>query len=324
MTFKDLPHGSDSDDGRRRSADRRDLDRGPERRSGADRRFGRARNLSIASKCRAVVLDFGYQGGWAASLAHRVGLQGRLRTTEHEFTSPHLPADAEPLRFVFASDFHAGPTTHPDRLEEACRAIEAARPHLLLLGGDYVGWRARDADVLAERLGCIAAPLGRFAVLGNHDLIANDEHVVEHFERAGVEMLTNRSVQLPAPYDGVWVCGIDDPEYGEPDAESALAGADGARIVIMHAPDGLLHLGDHRFDVAMCGHVHGGQVALPGGVPIVVPNGALCRRYPHGEHRVGPGGRSTLLVSRGIGCSGVPVRLFAPPEIHVCTLRGGG
>jgi predicted MPP superfamily phosphohydrolase len=88
----------------------------------------------------------------------------------------------------------------------------------------------------------------------------------------------------------------------------------------MHSPSSLLDIGTQLFDLALCGHTHGGQIALPGGIPIVVPGGALCRRYSRGRFEL-PGGR-TLLVSTGVGLTGLPVRLFADPEILVCDVYG--
>jgi predicted MPP superfamily phosphohydrolase len=86
----------------------------------------------------------------------------------------------------------------------------------------------------------------------------------------------------------------------------------------MHAPSGLLDLGEERFDLALCGHTHGGQLALPGGIPIVVPQGPLSRRYARGRFPVGDAG--TLVVSVGLGCVVLPLRTFADPEIVICTL----
>jgi uncharacterized protein len=190
---------------------------------------------------------------------------------------------------------------------------------LLLVGGDFLSAHERYIDVIAERLRQIDAPLGKFAVLGNHDLYADDEYVVERLAAAGVRTLTNECVRLAHPYEEIVLCGLDDPTVGSPDAKAALCGADGVRIVLMHSPEGLRALRGHPFDLAFCGHTHGGQVALPGGRPILMPGGPLNRTYAHGTHVLTEHDDATLIVSRGIGCSGVPVRLFARPEVHVCT-----
>lgn len=258
--------------------------------------------------------------GWPARIARAVGAPREVVTTWHRmFPGGWLP-EAPPLRIAFASDFHAGPTTHPSLWAEACDVLELAEPDLLLLGGDFVALEARHADALAERLGRIVAPLGRYAVLGNHDYYAGPHYVAERLEAAGIQMLTNRNVRLPHPYEHVWICGIDDWGYGEPDADAALAGAEGVRIALMHNPSSLLDLGDARFDLALCGHVHGGQIALPGGLALVVPHGPLSRRYSRGRFQVNGG---TLIVSRGIGAVGLPFRAFSKPEVVICNLGRG-
>jgi hypothetical protein len=155
-------------------------------------------------------------------------------------------------------------------------------------------------------------------VLGNHDWLTDPRHISESLEGVGIPVLTNRNVRLGRPFDRVWICGLDDHLHGHPDAEAAFAGADGIRIVLMHAPSGVLDIGANRFDLALCGHTHGGQMALPGGIPIAVPNGALSRRYARGLYSLASGG--TLIVSVGVGCVGLPLRTYADPEIILCTL----
>jgi predicted MPP superfamily phosphohydrolase len=169
-------------------------------------------------------------------------------------------------------------------------------------------------------LGKVHAPLGRFAVLGNHDHWAGAAIVVRHLEDAGIEMLTNRAVALPPPYDDISVCGLDDHMAGEPDAARAFAGAAALRVVLMHAPSGLLDINPQRFDVAFCGHTHGGQIALPNGRPIIVAHGPLSRRYNAGRYALNPHG--TLLVSRGVGCGTLPIRWNAPSSVFLCRIRG--
>jgi uncharacterized protein len=168
------------------------------------------------------------------------------------------------------------------------------------------------------RLAKAPAPLGRYAVLGNHDYWADGPAIVGMLERSGIEMLTNRSVRLPAPFDAVVLSGLDDHTSGEPDAAVAFGDDAAVRVVLMHAPSGLLDIGDRRFVVALCGHTHGGQVSLPDGRPLLVAHGELSRRYSAGRFDLA-GGR-TLLVSRGVGCSTLPIRLNAPAAITVCTL----
>jgi predicted MPP superfamily phosphohydrolase len=259
---------------------------------------------------------------WPARIALWFRDSSSVAVEEHEIEAPQAFGDGRPLRIAFASDFHAGPTTPPALLDAAVDALAAANADVVLLGGDFVGLRASDGPRLMSRLAHLRAPLGCHAVLGNHDYWTDAPAIAAMLEAAGIEMLTNRHILLPAPFDGVRLCGLDDHTSGEPDVAAAF-GEDGPlRVVLMHAPSGLLDIGERHFDVALCGHTHGGQVALPDGRPLLVSHGRLSRRYSAGRYDLGDG--RTLLVSRGVGCTTVPVRLNAPAAITICTVRSPG
>jgi predicted MPP superfamily phosphohydrolase len=260
-------------------------------------------------------------GNWAAAVAHRLGLQGRVQTSTSAFAL-RAPAISErrALRIAFASDFHAGATTHHQLLGDACAALAGCQPAVLLLGGVFVSVRASYIDRLAPLLAGIEAPLGKYAVLGNHDLRADHRLLVSALERAGVRMITNEHVTLAPPFGDIAICGLDDPTRGTPRADRALDGVEGVRIVLMHSPEGLNAIGGRRFDLALAGHTHGGQIALPSGRPLLIPGGHLNRVYCRGCFQLAADRPRTLLVSRGVGCSTIPVRLFAAPEVHLCLI----
>jgi len=226
---------------------------------------------------------------------------------------------SDTLRIKFASDFHAGPSTPQKAIDNALERLASIDADVMLLGGDFVSLRAEYARDLAQRLAAIPAPLGRYAVLGNHDHWSGSEAVTAHLEEAGITVLTNRGIRLPDPFADVSICGLDDHTSGVPDADAAFAGAGATRIVLMHAPSNLLDVGDREFVVAMCGHTHGGQIAFPNGKPLKVAHGPLSRRYNAGRFDLDDG--RVLLVSRGIGCSTIPVRLNSPPAVMMCTIR---
>ena len=257
---------------------------------------------------------------WPARLAWTLYPRADVDVEEHSIVVGRgLAADAG-LRIAFASDFHAGPATPWRVIETAVATLDGLRPDVLLLGGDFVSIDPRPAARLADLLRTIRAPLGRFAVLGNHDHCAGAAAVVAHLRAAGIEMLTNRAIDLPPPFDNVSVCGLDDHVCGEPDADRAFAGAREVRVLLMHQPSGLLDAGERSFDVAVCGHTHGGQIALPGGRPILVGSGPLSRRYNAGRYPLDAG--RTLLVSRGVGCGTLPIRWNSPPSVLLCCLAG--
>jgi predicted MPP superfamily phosphohydrolase len=267
--------------------------------------------------------DVLYTGGWPSRLARPLGLTGRLQVSAHDVPLVVPGPPPPPLRIGFVSDLHAGPATHPSLDVAACRALADWKPDLLFLGGDYVSFHARHLDPLIPLIAAIPAPLGKLAVFGNHDLIGDERYIADRLRDAGARMLCNESVQLPAPYDRVSVCGLDDFDEGFPDTAAAFANTGDIRIVLMHSPDCVGVIGTCPFAMAFCGHVHGGQFRLDDGRTLIHFKGEYSRRYMSGGlfRLVEPQGDRVLLVSRGIGCGSLPMRRRADPEVHLVTLR---
>ncbi|MFZ6873868.1 metallophosphoesterase [Undibacterium sp. Di27W] len=258
-----------------------------------------------------------YQENWAARIAYALGLQGQLHLDRRDF---YLPlAKGFTCKLAFISDLHAGPLTDYRLIEQAFAAIAAFEPDVILFGGDYVSLHARHMQHLAGPLGLLDPATPKFAVMGNHDLWLDDEHIANCLQDAGVQVLVNQNRRLPAPFEAISICGTDEPGVGMPDAEQTFAGAGDVRLLLMHSPLGLRHVARHDFAIAFCGHTHGGQIATPGGMPLVLPPGSGERRYAQGLFPL-PGQR-LLLTSRGIGMSDLPIRLFAPSEVHLCHLH---
>ncbi len=255
---------------------------------------------------------------WPAALVSRVWPPPPLRVWHERIELQKPLGTTDRLRIGFASDFHAGPFTPPESIESACRALVDAGPDLVLLGGDFVSLAARHAARLLTPLRSVTAPLGVFAVLGNHDHWAGAAAVAEVLKQAGVLLLTNRSHRLTPPYHNTLLVGLDDHISGEPDPAGPEWDETSATVLLVHQPSGLLDAGNRPFDLAFAGHTHGGQIVLPGGFAPVVPQGALSRRYLAGRYRLDAGRH--LLVSVGLGNSGLPLRLGPVPEIIICDL----
>jgi predicted MPP superfamily phosphohydrolase len=263
-------------------------------------------------------LDALLSSGSVARWSYHLGLHGRLRITRQDILLRQTGILPAPLVIAFASDFHAGPTTHPTLFLTLFEELNARKPDVLLLGGDYVSSRSDDIRVLLNSLARFNPPLGKYAVLGNHDLWSDDEFIARALRGAGATVLINDNCSLPAPYDHVSVCGIDDPWTGVSDAAKCFKSPGPVRIFLTHAPEGLLLVGQELFDVAFAGHTHGGQVALPDGSAIISAGGPLARTYGRGRFELAGG---PLIVSRGVGCSNIPIRINSDPELIVCTLR---
>lgn len=257
--------------------------------------------------------------GWVAAWSYRWGWHGQLKVVHYELSVSKKESLPKPLTIAFASDLHAGPTTHEGFFEELGKHLAHCRPDVLLLGGDYVAFDAKYAERLRKLLTRYVPPLGTYAVIGNHDIKNGRETIEAVLRDCGAQVLINRNVALPAPFDMISICGIDDPWTGNADAALTFAEAGLIKIFLTHSPDGILHLRDETFDLAFAGHTHGGQIASQDGVPLVQPTGPLSRRYLYGKFKIQ--GNGTMIVSRGVGCSLIPVRVNADPELVICTLN---
>lgn len=248
----------------------------------------------------------------------------RLVVREFEFAPTGWPADRDGLRVAVLSDIHTGaPGMSPARLEEVVAATNAARPDLVLLAGDYViqgvvGGRFVTPEVTARILAGLDAPLGAYAVLGNHDWWLDRDRVAGAFVAAGIPVVDDRACPVGGGDDRFWIVGISDLWEGPHDWRRALAQVTDDRpiIALTHNPD-LFPLLPARFTLTVAGHTHGGQVSVPWlGAPIV-PS-LYGQRYAAGH--VVEDDRD-LFVTTGIGTSIIPVRFGVPPEVSVLILR---
>jgi predicted MPP superfamily phosphohydrolase len=276
-------------------------------------------------------LKWAYAGSWPRRLWGLI--PGALRVQRVEQNLPLLKPrpGLPPLRIGFVSDLHLGPTTPLELIENAFDELRQARLDVLALGGDYVFLGASPGRMKRlERLVASVPARTKVAVLGNHDFWARPERIVDALTRAGAHVLVDQGLRLPPPHDDIGIIGLDDPlTSGQVfDVRAATAGVDGALaslpagvttvVSVAHSPDALPALRGRGISVLLCGHTHGGQVALPGYRPLLMPS-RVGRRYPFGVHHLAEDGLS-LFVSRGLGTSMIPLRTWAPEDLAVFTL----
>jgi len=263
-----------------------------------------------------------YARGWPGRAWGHVPGRLAVDLIQHELSILPARTDrARALRVAFASDLHIGPLTPPALLDRAFALLTAARPDLLVLGGDYVYLEATPAVAreLEERVAAVPAMV-KVAVLGNHDLWTRHDLLEQALRRAGATVLINDSTFLSPPFDDVAVAGLDDPWTGRPDVDQALGGTGAASLTlgVVHSPEAMPLLVGRGLGLLLCGHTHGGQIALPGG-PIVV-HGKLGKRFPSGMFREGD---LPFFVSRGLGAVELPFRAYARPDVSLFTLTPG-
>ena len=271
-------------------------------------------------RARAALATAGVAAGaaaWATLVEPR-----RLRVREVPVRVPAWPPALADLRIALVADLHTGaPHTDERRVERIVREVNARRPDLVALLGDYVDPTVRGGDPLApeqvaRRLVGFNAPLGVFAVLGNHDWVHHGSRVPRALRAAGIEVLENDAVAVERDGAVLWLAGLADQRERQPFASATLAMVPEAQplIALTHDPDLFPHVRD-RAALTLAGHTHGGQLSVP-----------LVRRLiaPTREGYVGglvEEAGAYLYVSRGVGTTWLPVRLNAPPEVAVITMR---
>jgi len=244
----------------------------------------------------------------------------RVVTRRFSLTVSDWSNGLEGLQVAVLADFHAGVApVGPRRLRRIVRRVSDQRPDLVVLLGDFVDARevrpgGMTPEDVADALGGLRSRLGVVSVLGNHDWRSDGPRVRGALGRIGVTMLENGAVEVG---DGLWVAGVADAGERDADVDAALAGvpAGAPALLLTHHPDVFPRV-PARVALTLAGHTHGSQVALP-----------LRGRWTpsrfgarYGGGHVEEGGRQ-MVVSRGLGTSRYPARLFAPPEILVLTLR---
>lgn len=259
----------------------------------------------------------------------------RLAVTRYGMTPPGWPRDGRRLRVAALADIHACEPWMPlSRIEEIVSLTNSLAPDLVVLLGDYAAGLDRFCSAIvhpedwARELGRLSAPLGTYAILGNHDWWTDADRIRAAFAANDIPVLENATELIaPAGNTPFWLAGLGDQlvHYegrnrfrGVDDLTGTLAGVpdDGNPIVLLaHEPDIFTEVPE-RVSLTMAGHTHGGQVVLPYVGRPIVPS-ALGGRYSYGH--VVEDGRH-LIVSGGLGCSVVPVRFGVPPEIVVVDL----
>ncbi|HET8654636.1 MAG TPA: metallophosphoesterase [Longimicrobiaceae bacterium] len=231
-----------------------------------------------------------------------------------------LPSALEGLRVGLLTDLHAGAGTPLGVIRRAGHATMREHPDLIALTGDFAADDAPGFRRVLRLLSCLRAPLGVYAVPGNHDYTVGIEKWHQQLRASPhIRDLTNAAVVKRVRGARVCIAGVDDFTRGEPTlAELPPPEERDLTILLAHDPDQAeraRRAGD-RVDLVLSGHTHGGQVRLPGFGALLSParNGAL---YDEGLRRR-PWTR--VYTSRGVGTVHLPVRFLCRPEVAILEL----
>ncbi|WP_445358264.1 metallophosphoesterase [Microbulbifer sp. ANSA005] len=248
-----------------------------------------------------------------------------FRINEDDIVVDTWPKECNGLRVAILADLHVGsPYKGRKSLQNLVEAVNKSQPDLILLPGDFViqgvvGGKFVPPEDAAGILKELKAPMGVFAVLGNHDWWLDAARVEQSLASQGISVLEDKSVSLVSSECKLRLVGISDFWEGPHDVKKAMQGIDEGETILAftHNPDIFPEL-PAELSLTIAGHTHGGQVYLPFIGRPIVPS-SYGQRFAIG-HIVE--GDKHLYVSPGVGTSILPVRFLVPPEVTVLSIFG--
>ncbi|ADV66519.1 metallophosphoesterase [Deinococcus maricopensis] len=282
-----------------------------------------ARPSTVGRAARTALRLLGLAGGFGVLSAYRFRVRHEARA---------LPGLQRPVRVAFLADMHYGNFIGARSVRAWVRATVRAQPDLILFGGDFLdtSFTFRSRGALLRELQHLRAPLGVYAVFGNHDWTSLTTHrargsFAAELEKLGIRVINNAGVRVR---EDLFVAGVDDWWFGNQDVAAALRECGSCTTLLLsHNPDFLPFVPD-GVALTLSGHTHGGQVDIPFMGPVkqaslygteflagwvsaaaAQPNAAdesVAATPPRVNHG---------FVTNGLGVTGVPVRLNCPAEV---------
>jgi uncharacterized protein len=241
-----------------------------------------------------------------------------IRVKRNELAFKRLPPSFDGMVLLHISDLHAD--MNQGAMRRLIELVGGLRYDICVLTGDYRGKTYGPFEATLAAVSKIRASIHAptYGVLGNHDTI----RMVPGLEAMGIRMLINESKTIVRGDQQIYLAGIDDAHYFKShNIEKAASSIpdDGFSILLSHTPEVYRLAASADFDLMLSGHTHGGQICLPGSIPITLRS-ELPRRMGAGVWRYHD---MVGYTSVGAGSCGIPIRLNCPPEIALHRLRRG-
>ena len=247
-----------------------------------------------------------------------------LMLTRYTAALPGLPEELEGLTLVQVSDLHS--KRMGEGQEVLLNTISQAKPDVILLTGDLVDGRQPELEPALELARGAAALAPTYYVTGNHETSLPRktlEQIENGLEAEGVVLLDNRTEELSLPGGGTMVLtGLCDDNLGDGTLErlSVSWPENAVTVLLAHEPQYIENYAASGVDLAFCGHAHGGQIRLPLVGGLFAPGQGFLPKYTAGIYQLG---ETQMVVSRGIGGSLFPQRVWNRPEVVAVTLKRG-
>ena len=224
-----------------------------------------------------------------------------------------LPLALDGLRIGMITDVHHSSVVSSQDVSRAVSLLQQASPDIVVLGGDYVSFFEHAyVGPVAELLTPLAnAPMGSFAVLGNHD---DEKEMPAALTAKGFTVLKDQRTQLTIRGERLDLAGIKFWTRTPGEIASVLKGTGGTTLLLAHDPRRLVEAASLDVQLVLSGHTHGGQVVVPSLGAVVGRKFPVLAGYAMRDN-------TAIFVSRGVGTVYVPVRINCPPEVAIVTLR---
>lgn len=243
-----------------------------------------------------------------------------ITTTNHKVSSPNIPAAFDGYRIVQVSDLHDA--TFGENQKRLVKKVKQAKPDLIVITGDLVDSRRYDLPNSLDLVNQLVKLADVYYVTGNHEVATNDvEFIKRELKALGVHVLSNETLMLEHGNDSIAISGIEDPLMGQTASEmlnEAEIRSDVFTLLLAHRPEDFQTYKEFEIDLTFSGHAHGGQFRIPFVGGLIAPGQGFFPKFTAGIHEKE---QSKLVISRGLGNSILPFRLFNLPEIVVVTLQ---
>lgn len=240
--------------------------------------------------------------------------------SEHTVESSKIPTAFDGYRIVQISDLHDA--TFGENQQRLVNKIQKAKPDMIVITGDLIDSNRYNLQSSLAVIDQIVELANVYYVTGNHEVATNDiDRIKEELTARGVRVLSNESITITLDDASFSLTGIEDPLMGQ-EASDMLTAAniphENFTVLLAHRPEDFSAYVDEEIDLVFSGHAHGGQFRIPFMGGLVAPGQGYFPEYTAGVYEQG---QSKLVVSRGLGNSTIPIRLFNLPEIIVVTLK---
>lgn len=253
------------------------------------------------------------------------GSNNWIQTTEYTISSGKIPASFDGKKIVQVSDLHNA--AFGNNQERLIKKVEQEKPDVIFITGDLIDSNRYDLDTALLLVDALVDMSKVYFVTGNHEIAANKiDEIKKALVERGVIFLENQSVEWEIEGETIQIAGIHDPlmdpsykdeEYTR-NAINNAALNDSFTLLLAHRPEQMAVYAESGIDVVFSGHAHGGQIRIPGIGGLFAPGQGWFPRMTKGIFK---NTETQLILSRGLGNSGFPLRIFNFPEIVSVTLE---